>query len=237
MNNRSSSTAALAATRDFITSLSDSWCKIRQAEIERNRKENHHYNPLRSITIKETDHSRILGELLKPDGSHGQGRLFLDSFLRRIGIDPVEGKWIVTVEQDRIDILLRRDEPASVVIIENKSCNASDQPGQLYRYWFRQIHQRHPGLRYDYLDLEKRFRVIYLPPGEYARPGERSVVRPPDAAYSACKHARLPESILDCRSFEADVAEWLNELMESETGLSERLRIFLKLYTEIWRLR
>jgi len=236
MSNPLPQTEPFLATRKFITSLSESWWEIRQEEIERNKSHNHHYNPLRSITIKETDHSRILGELLKPDGSHGKGSLFLDSFLRRIGIEPGDGKWIVTIESDRIDILLRRDNPASVVIIENKSCNASDQPGQLYRYWFRQIHGRHPSLNYQDPDLPTRFRVIYLPPGDYARPDDRSVLRPPDPGYASCEHARLPESVIDCRSFEADVAEWLNELMASEPGLSERLRTFLKLYTQIWRL-
>ena len=228
---------AFGSARKFITSLSTSWCPIRRAEIERNLEENHHYSPLRAISIKETDHSRILGELLKPTGSHGKGDLFLKSFLRRIGISPVEGNWVVTVELDRIDILLRRSDPASVVIIENKACQATDQPGQLYRYWHRQIHRRHNGPNNGNPVPRERFRIIYLPPGDCTRPDERSVLRPSDLNDSTCNEARIPEDILDCRSFQTDVADWLNELLESEMGLSDRLRIFLKLYTEIWRLR
>lgn len=229
MNESNPTAEAFQSTRDFINGLSSSWCEIRRSESERNKRENHHYNPLRAITIKETDHSRILGELLKPDGSHGKGTLFLHSFLRRIGIDPAPGKWIVTVESDRIDILLRREHPASVVVIENKSCNATDQPGQLYRYWFRQIFRRYPELEYHTPDTRQQFRMIYLPPGGYTRPAELSLLQPSDEEYEACEHPRLPHSILDCRSFETDVADWLNELVDSETGFSERLRIFLKL--------
>jgi len=226
---------AFGATREFISSLSESWLPIRQS-VDRNHLEGHHYNPLRSITIKETDHSRILGELLKPDGSHGKGTLFLDSFLQRIGITPVDGKWIVTVESDRIDILLRRDSPPSVVIIENKACKASDQPGQLYRYWFRQIFTRYPNLRYDDLCIRERFRIVYLPPSGYTRPTEKSLLRPGDEIHANCDYPNLPQTILDCCSFEADVADWLNELVATESGFSHRLCVFLNLYAQIWRL-
>jgi hypothetical protein len=236
MNISNQPTEAFGATRDFISSLSESWLPIRQSDIDRNNLESHHYNPLRSITIKETDHSRILGELLKPDGSHGKGTLFLDSFLKRIGITPVDGKWIVTVESDRIDILLRRESPPSVVIIENKSCKASDQPGQLYRYWFRQIFMRYPSLRYDEEGIWERFRIIYLPPSGYTRPAESSLLRPGDKIYAKCDYHQLPQTILDCRSFAADVADWLNELVATESDCSHRLRTFLNLYAQIWRL-
>jgi hypothetical protein len=94
------------------------------------------FNPLlQFIDIGETTHSALLGDLLNPQGSHGQDNLLLKSFLTLIDIpEPSRGKWFVTVEKGRIDILLRRLKPSSVVIIENKSNHATDQKHQLYRY-------------------------------------------------------------------------------------------------------
>lgn len=230
----------LKSAQRLITELTESWCKIRRDEIAKNARENHHFNPLRSITIKETDHSRILGGLLDPRGSHGQKSLFLNSFLQMLGIDPPDGKWIVTVESGRtvasgrVDILLCRDEPASVVIIENKVHRAQDQDGQLYRYWFHEINSQHPDLRYDDVETAKRFKVVYLPPGSYAFPAEHSLLRPAEAAYANCEHKSLPMAILDCRSFRTDVAGWLKDMAKQD--LSTRLKTFLNLYAEIWSI-
>lgn len=225
----------IESTRRLISGLSDLWCKVRRKEIERNALENHHFNPLRGIKIRETDHSKILGSLLDPRGSHGQNRLFLDSFLELLGMEAGGGRWTVAVESGRVDILLRRqDDPASVVIIENKAHRAQDQDGQLYRYWFYEIYSGHQNVRYDDAETAKRFRVVYLPPGGYARPAERSLMRPAEQIYASCPHARLPVEILDCRSFQSDIAGWLKKM--AELNLSLRLKTFLKLYAEIWSI-
>ena len=228
----------LRSTHQLIDALSASWCDIRRTEIERNASENHHFNPLCCITIKETDHSKIIGELLDPHGSHGQQSLFLDSFLDLLGIESDGGRWTVAVESGgasgRVDILLRRDNPASVVIIENKVHGAQDRDGQLYRYWFHEIYSRHPHLRYDDAGTSKLFRVVYLPPGGYARPAEWSLRRPADVSYAHCPHERVPMEIVDCRSFQTDVAGWLKKF--AGQNLSARLKIFLNFYVEIWSL-
>jgi hypothetical protein len=224
----------LDATSQLIAQLSDEWVGIRRAEIEENAEKNHHFNPLRVIKIREVDHSRILGGLLNPRGSHGQGRLFLDSFLGLLGIEPRGGRWTIKIESNSVDILLYRNEPASVVIIENKANKAVDQEGQLYRYWFREIYSRHRDLRYDDAETAKNFKVVYLPPGGYARPTERSLMRPTDPAYASCPHESLPLEILDCRSFQTDVTKWLREIAERD--LSARIKTFLNLYAEIWSI-
>jgi hypothetical protein len=226
----------LETTRRLIARLSDEWVAIRRKELERNVRENHHFNPLRGITIKETDHSRILGGLLDPRGSHGQNSLFLYSFLKQLKVEPQSGTWHVTIESGRVDILLRRVDTASVVIIENKANSAQDQDGQLYRYWFHEIHSRHEHLNYHDPDIRSRFRVVYLPPGGHARPAERSLIRPLDPAYASCPHPSLPMTILDCRSFKFDVAVWLREMANQNQNLSTRLKTFLNLYAEIWSL-
>jgi len=222
----------LESSRQLIQNLSDLWLDVRRKDIARNVLENHHFNPLRRISIKETDHSRILGDLLDPQGSHGQGMLFLDSFLKMLGIEPLGGQWTVTVPSEQVDILLRRRNPASVVIVENKVHNAQDQDGQLYRYWFHQIHSHHPELCYEDRETARHFRVVYLPPGGFASPVERSVTRPQGPDYQSCPRERLPSQILDCRSFRTDVTGWLKTFDQHE--LSPRLKTFLNLYAEIW---
>lgn len=49
--------------------------------------------------------------------------------------------WTVTAEKGRVDILLKRTHPHSVIIIENKSNYANDQENQLYRYWHQEIYK------------------------------------------------------------------------------------------------
>lgn len=49
------------------------------------------YNPieffLEKLVQKETAHSKLLADLLNPNGQHGQGTQFLDFFIKRLGIE------------------------------------------------------------------------------------------------------------------------------------------------------
>src|SRR5690606_34578014 len=102
------------------------------------------------------------------NGDHGEGPLFLHSFLEHIGIEePKCGEWRVTIEAGRVDILLVRKNPLSVVIVENKARGAVDQPSQLYRYWFNEIFKRAPKLDYADVAINRRFKIIYAPAGEF----------------------------------------------------------------------
>jgi len=59
-----------------------------------------------------------------------------------IGIkEPYKGTWKVTAEEGKIDLLLKRYSPFSIVVIENKSNWACDQQNQLYRYWYNEIYK------------------------------------------------------------------------------------------------
>lgn len=66
------------------------------------------------ISTKELLHSEIIAELLRPNGKHGYGDVFLQEFMRSIGIDPqaqdfsaVEVKTEVSTDESRrIDILI-----------------------------------------------------------------------------------------------------------------------------------
>ncbi|OBW42936.1 hypothetical protein AB670_00687 [Chryseobacterium sp. MOF25P] len=105
-----------------------------------------------SIMKMETDerytHSAIIGELLNPKGSHGQGSIFLELFFDGIeklkGIENFNFKSAkITLEKNigkidftqktggSIDILI--EDGKNIIIIENK-VYASDQEAQLERY-------------------------------------------------------------------------------------------------------
>ena len=106
-----------------------------------------------SILHLETDevrlHSRLIGELLNPKGTHNQNGLFLKLFLEEIGFgkDYTEeaNKAEVIVEENignitdnyeeggRIDLVIKFQSKPEIVI-ENKIW-AEDQPNQLGRYY------------------------------------------------------------------------------------------------------
>ena len=115
-------------------------------------------------------HSRLIANLLNPYGTHGQKHLFLNIFLDMLEIERNNDSdhWTVTAETGRIDILLKRDNPHSVIIIENKSNYAIDQDNQMYRYWHQEIYQamKSRNLPDDYIltPSPKFYQLIYLSP-------------------------------------------------------------------------
>lgn len=112
------------------------------------------YNPMeefvKNLKEKETAHSNILAELLKEDGKHGLGSIFINSFLKRfLEIDsnnisnvkvnrerPV--KRIITEGSKRfIDIFIEYsfNGDQAAIIIENKLNNADYQYKQIEDYY------------------------------------------------------------------------------------------------------
>lgn len=55
----------------------------RRIERELDRVLANHFNPLDYLRTDEIGLSRIVADLLSPDAAHGQGSLFLRSFLER----------------------------------------------------------------------------------------------------------------------------------------------------------
>lgn len=183
------------------------------------------FNVFYFFKIGETLHSRLLAFLLDPNETHGQKRLFLHLFLKIIGIKkPEEGIWHLTREEGRIDVMLRRKDPYSVIIIENKSNWASDQPNQIYRYWYTWIYPK-DGINGD----RESFRIIYLPPSEYKRPVEHSLCRPNNFAHKLPN--KITEGILDCCSFDKLIVQWLDECIDS-VKKNDRLREYLLQYRQ-----
>ncbi len=208
-----------------------SWKTYREAQRIRNRQDGHLFNPLVFFPIGETKHSELLGFLLKPDASHGQGSLFLRSFLKMLDVPcPERGDWKVTVEIGRVDLMIKRASPPSVIIIENKSHGALDQGHQLYRYWYAQIYRWHPRLDYRDEETHRAFQIIYLPGSEGKVPEAHSLLRPDYLS------ATLPERIPftpKLLSFRSTIAEWLLTVQDDIPQENERLRVYLEFYQEL----
>ena len=213
-----------------------SWKVLKDEQKKLNRSEGHLFNPLFLMGIGETKHSELLGYLLKPWEGHGYGDEFLMSFLHMLEVaEPELGNWEISVERGRIDLLLKRDNPRSVVIIENKSNDADDQQHQLYRYWHKAIHEPHQIALEDYSKEEVResFKIIYLPSGEHKTPEDQSLRCPREWKQA---HPDLPERLpldYELKTFNQDVAGWLDDLMPLVEPTNIRLRTYLMFYQEL----
>lgn len=124
--------------------------KIQQEE-KRKRGENFNIFDVLGLSTNEVRlHSAFLAELLKPNGDHGLGDKFLDSFIKQV-IKKVDPNFVIdkqtcqvfvehpigTITEDyseggRIDLLIQ-DKNNHAIVIENK-INAGDQYKQLLRY-------------------------------------------------------------------------------------------------------
>lgn len=217
----------------LLNELIDDFSELKSTIDAQNKKTSFLYNPLFDIPIQEPIHSKILAKLLNPYAKHGQGGLFLYTFLEQIGIkEPTSGSWRVTAELGRIDILLVRDNPLSIVIVENKSNNAQDQPNQLYRYWYQEIFKRKDDLIYP----EENFQILYLCSSESKTPDENSITIPSEL--KLCEDKRLPDTMpMDYKlvNFNPDIVRWLTTSLKKLDISNHRLSEFINLYIELWR--
>lgn len=90
-----------------------------------------------SVLRKERDevglHSRIIAEMLSPDGNHGCGKKNLEAFLSQLGIyEFCVEKVTVRREYKNVDIYVVNNKKQAI-IIENK-IDACDQDNQISRY-------------------------------------------------------------------------------------------------------
>lgn len=104
------------------------------------------------VGTREVRHSRVIGWLLDPAGSHCQGDRYLKRFAglvlaeRELGVAPSSIDWTgftVKCEDERIDLLLVNDRSRLVIAIENK-VYADQGPGQLEHYR-KTLEGRFPG--------------------------------------------------------------------------------------------
>ena len=213
------------------------WNTFVEKQKKKNRKNGQFFNPLTFFKIGETKHSFLLRFLLDPNAEHGQGDLFLASFLKEIGVEQLEHeKWIIyPCEYKRIDILLERTAPKpSVIIIENKSNDAVDRPNQLYRYWYRAIHTLYPHLDYSSEKTQNNFKVVYLPSGDHKKYEEQSIMRPEEEPSASLSN--LPQKLplpIQTLTFKRFVVNWLHEITDKVPEQNIRLRTYLEFYKEL----
>lgn len=163
--------------------------------------------------IKEPIHSRILQFFLSANPMHGQGNKFVHLFLKQIGMEFDESdEWYSTAEIGRVDVMLKRFHPRSVVIIENKSNWAGDQPNQLYRYWYENIHHCCDDCSRDFYKTHPEYKAVYLVPKKAKIPSDDSLQKPSD--YPTDLPDILPMKPL-VLSFDEEVATWLDDCVAS----------------------
>jgi hypothetical protein len=192
------------------------WAELFGQDQDEHAKRGHNFNVFTllnrtcNFSIGETGHSKLLSFLLKDYSLHGQKNFFLKLFLEQIGIEQADkGKWEITTEKGRVDIMLKRKNPLSVIIIENKSNEAPDQPNQLYRYWYDQIYRITKETDCSFYEKNtNRFKVIYL--------AARKEKLPNDDTLSCPEHLisqGLPEKLpvpVHYMTFEKDISQWLD---------------------------
>lgn len=201
---------------------------------EQNRLSSCDLNFFRLFHIGEIGHSYLLAKFLNPYAEHGQGRLFLNIFLKMLGItDPEKGQWIVTAEKGRIDVLLKRRDPHSVIVIENKSNDAGDRPNQLYRYWYQELFSPNSHQSYDYAAKNPdHFCMLYLPSGDWKNPSDNSLHKP--TGWDTELPEKMPiEPIL--WSFDNQIVEWLEECKNQLPKNNFRMNDYVSQYIELWR--
>jgi hypothetical protein len=209
--------------------------KIIQNNIENNKNTSCNFNAFRFFKIDETLHSRLLATLLNPKAEHGQGDKFLMEFLKLLEIEsPEEGIWYVTAETGRIDVLLKRLFPESIIIIENKSNWAIDQQNQLYRYWHQEIYSKTQQTRVTFYEENKnKYKIIYLPPSDYKQPDSHSYLRPNDEHWI---NKNLPETLplkFEIKAFNDFIVRWLEKCIMVLPKTNYRMIEYIKQYIEI----
>lgn len=183
-----------------------------------------------TILRKESDevylHSRFLSALLEPNGPHKLGKLFLNSFLNRIGSDFDYDEKSLEVypnnqnrsEYKEIDICFIDRVAKNAVMIENKiyheDTNHEDK-GQLENYYGRLIEE-------DKIP-EDRIEVYYLTLDGH-EPSE-------DSVKLSGKYPELQDKV-KCISYSVEILEWLRSIVKecyNKPSLRESIIQYIKI--------
>lgn len=215
-----------------VREVLESWLATQEKLAQENELSGMCFNPLKLIPIKEPIHSKIIGDFLNPKGSHGQGSLFLDPFLKMLGVpNPSAGTWQIRIESGGVDILLWRESPAAKIIIENKVKDAQDQPNQIYRYWHWHMYHWKSDHWHDEA-TRGSFRLIYLPVDGSKKPAPHSMKRPMCWGDELNPH---PCVRLECETLILpELLKSWREVLERVPNSNQRLRVFFHFYQELW---
>jgi len=108
--------------------------QIKEKHDALNQREAQGFN-IFSLLLKAGDevnlHTKFIYELLNPKGSHHQGKLFLDLFLKELALEITSSELVAFREKHNIDISLK--SATNAILIENK-IYTKDHSSQLSRY-------------------------------------------------------------------------------------------------------
>lgn len=202
---------------------------IVRKKFEEREKNEDNFNMF-TILRKESDevylHSRFLSALLDPNGPHKLGKLFLNSFLDRIGSDFDYDEKSLEVypnnqnrsEYKEIDICFIDRVAKNAVMIENKiyheDTNHEDK-GQLENYYGRLIEE-------DKIP-EDKIEVYYLTLDGH-EPSE-------DSVKLSGKYPELQDKV-KCISYSVEILEWLRSIVKecyNKPSLRESIIQYIKI--------
>jgi hypothetical protein len=192
-----------------------------RSEIERDHRSNApDWNVFRVMGMERyevTFHTPFLSELLSPHGTHGQGRLFLEYFLRMVGSfsedEITHPNWYVWREMESIDLRIANDLLQKAVFIENK-IDTDAHSGQLSRYYVLWRKSYPKGGVFVYLTI--------------------AGVKPPDSGFDpSLPPTRIEiETNLKLLSYKIDIKTWLETIIDSNIIKPEKLKQSVIQYIE-----
>jgi hypothetical protein len=177
----------------------------------------------------EPQHSKILGELLNPYGQHNCGNIFLESFFNNVIKEypfNKKEKWIITVEKENYDIRIRNLDKSAIIIIENKSNGARDQPNQLFRYWYNGIYS----IQKNLINI-KYSKIIYISPHYNKHPDEQTKLAPNELRDLKII---MPDDIIKIVYFSDEIYKWLDDCLNIMDNESD-MYYYIKQYKHFWR--
>ena len=153
--------------------------------------EPYHINIIDEVHANENAHSRVFAKILQYKENNKFP--FLLSFLNSINFDLTPVNPCITVEKDRIDVLIRDKNYA--VIIENKIHGAADRDKQIERYIDKVKNMRYPA---------NQIYVLYLSRWGGEKPGLNSL--------SDIKRRNLGANYNEI-SFQQNILPWLENIL------------------------
>lgn len=201
--------------------------KVNLIEAEKSNHGTNDFNLFSVLGLETKEvilHSKLLAELLNPNGSHGMGSYFLSSFLEKLNeelnkeleikfsLDELD-KTTIEIEKDtngkgRIDIFI--ETPNDVIIIENK-IYAGDQEKQLKRY--NEFLSENFG--------EKTKHILYL-----------TLYGTEPSEYSTEKIKDNSEKFWKCISYSETIKEWLIQCLKNN-NISDKVKIVIEQYLDV----
>lgn len=125
--------------KDFLSGLNTTLTSVREVTQFYDSKIAFEFNLFNFLRPDENKYSEILAYFLNPNQKHGQGKVFLDIFLKHVELDalidkPMQIAWEKGIDHlRRVDILLSFNGNEFGLAIENK-IGAPDQENQLADY-------------------------------------------------------------------------------------------------------